>query len=142
MPSAGRRCALALACVAALFVTSCGNAQTYKVQGKVLYQNKPAAGAVVTFHRADGDKSIMPNGVVKDDGTFELTTFALYDGVPAGDYKVTFFWDRKLPGKTTGDDDEPGVQILPLRYLKPDTSGVTVTITSKTETLDPFLLTK
>jgi hypothetical protein len=141
MPSAGRRCALALAFLAALLVTSCGNPPTYKVQGKVLYQDKPAAGAVVTFHRADGDKSIIPNGVVKDDGTFELTTFALHDGVPAGDYKVTFFWERKSPGNKTGDDDD-GVQILPVRYLKPDTSGVSVTITNKTETLDPFLLTK
>jgi hypothetical protein len=141
MPSSTRRCALALLLLSPLCLTSCGgNPRTYKVQGKVLYENKPAAGAVVTFHRADGDKTIMPNGVVKEDGTFELTTFALGDGVPAGDYKVTFFWERKT-GKQTGDDD-PGVQILPTRYLKPDTSGVTVTITKATTTLDPFLLTK
>ncbi len=145
MPSARKRSGLVLLFLAPLFLTACGGKPpTYKVAGKVLYENKPATGAVVTFHRAvNDDKSILPNGVVKEDGTFELTTYALNDGVPAGDYKVVIFWERKLGKKTGGgDDDDFAGQVIPLRYLKPETSGLTATITKTTTTLEPFLLTK
>jgi hypothetical protein len=126
-----------------LLITACGNATTYKVTGSVLYEGKPAVGAQVTFLPANGDKSIMPNGVVKEDGTFELTTFALNDGIPAGDYQVTIYWERKKPGtRTGGDDDDTGIQMAPRRYLKPDTSGFSARITSSTTTLEPFLMTR
>jgi hypothetical protein len=144
MPSAFKRRALAVLLLVLLTLIGCGGQRpTYQVQGKVLCDNKPAVGAVVTFHRTDGDTSILPNGVVKGDGTFELTTYALGDGIPAGEYRVVVMWERKTGKKTGGgDDDDPGIHLLPPRYYKPETSGLTAAVTPTTTTLEPFILTK
>jgi hypothetical protein len=115
------------------------------VTGSVFFEGKPAAGAVVTFHKAEtDDKSILPNGKVQDDGSFELTTYEMDDGVPEGEYNVVIYWEKKLPKAQpgSGDDDDPATQVLPSRYLKPEASGISVKITKETGQLEPFRLTK
>ncbi len=138
------RVLLAMAAPCALLLTSCGDGRlpVYPVTGSVFYEGKPAVGAVVTFHPADkDDKTLLPNGTVQDDGTFELTTYEMGDGIPEGEYNVVIYWEKKAP-KKGGDDDEAPAQLLPRRYLKPETSGLTVQITPSTTILPPFRLTR
>jgi hypothetical protein len=67
-----------------------GKPKPYPTEGVVLYKGKPAVGARVTlFPEKLSKQSFFPTGVVKEDGTFKLTTYAPDDGAPAGNYQVT-----------------------------------------------------
>lgn len=112
----------------------------YPAKGTVTFQGKPAAGAVLTFHRVgDPAKNDLPHAKVGDDGTFTVTTFVPGDGAAPGKYAITVIWRRK--GKATGDDAESGFMI-PLRYLTPETSGLSADIKPEPNRLAPFVLTK
>ena len=69
----------------------------YPVQGKLLYQGKPAAGAVVVFHPVGADlRARRPNAQVGPDGSFSLVT-ADRAGAAPGEYVITVFWPMDLP---------------------------------------------
>ena len=74
-----------------LFCVSCSSGESLNpVHGKVLYQNQPIEGVVLTFHPkgATDIETIFPVGLTKEDGTFTLTT-GKKEGAPAGEYTVT-----------------------------------------------------
>jgi hypothetical protein len=59
------------------------------VRGKVtLPDGKPAAGSQVVFESEQEGKKISARGDVRDDGSYDLSTFKPGDGVPPGKYKV------------------------------------------------------
>jgi hypothetical protein len=107
-------------------VAGCGAAgrvPVFPVQGQVLFNGKPAAGAQVVFHPAGktGSDALRPTAQVDADGKFTLTTFTSGDGAPAGEYEVTVEqWVSK--------NDDPAVNVLPARYRQVRTSGLRVTI--------------
>jgi hypothetical protein len=100
----------------------------YPVKGQVFYKGKAAAGAVVWFHRLDAETpgtgqpatQTPPRGVVQEDGSFEMSTYATKDGAPAGRYRVTVRWTKSKGG---GDNEE---NLLPLRYMDPKSSSLPV----------------
>jgi hypothetical protein len=122
-----------------LLPTSCsGRKPVYPVSGKVLFQGRPAKGAMVKFHPQDGsDTALVPRGEVDADGTFRLTTYQQHDGAPAGRYAVTIFWG--VPSK---GGDEFDRLLVPSRYLNPATSGLTAEVPNREIDLPPFQLTK
>jgi hypothetical protein len=142
LPKANRTTA-GLLSVAALPVASCSQRPgppLYPVKGSAVCDGKPAAGAVLTFHRiGDPDKTNLPHAVVGTDGTFTVTTFVPGDGAAAGKYAVTVIWRKK--GKGRGDDDAAGF-VLPPRYLEADKSGLTADVKDAPTELSPFVLTK
>ena len=96
---------------------------TYPITGRVLYEGRPASGAVVILHRADGaNTSERPRAKADAQGEFTLTTFTTGDGAPAGEYAVTVEWRR------ADDHPEQGVDLLPPSYSDPKTSKLKVTI--------------
>jgi hypothetical protein len=60
------------------------------VSGKLLWRNKPVAGASVLLIPISHEKKevSLSRGTTASDGTFRLTTYAPEDGVPAGEYAV------------------------------------------------------
>src|SRR5262249_36239617 len=80
---------------ACILAAGCGNPSgTYPVSGKVLYRGEPATGAVVTFVRRDAADRMheqVPQGVVRDDGTFSLAS-PLGAGALPGEYAVLVEW--------------------------------------------------
>ncbi len=59
------------------------------VSGTVkLADGKPAAGSQVVFEGGPEGKKVSARGDVREDGSFELSTFKPGDGVPPGKYKV------------------------------------------------------
>jgi hypothetical protein len=126
--------------LAALTCTSCGgqHVPVFPVQGQVLYQGKPTPRAVVFFHPhgASGTDAVHPQGVVGEDGTFKVSTFTPGDGAPAGAYDVTIIWTK--PG--AGGDD--AVNLLPVRYMHPATSGLTAQVQTGSTQLPPFKLAR
>ncbi len=69
-------------------LTGCG-AGLQPVRGTVkLADGKPAAGSQVVFEGGPEGKKVSARGDVREDGSFELSTYKPGDGVPTGKYKV------------------------------------------------------
>jgi predicted small lipoprotein YifL len=94
------------------------------VTGKVVVNGKPAEHAVVVLHPVSPNDLPKPRGTVGADGSFTLTTHTTGDGAPPGEYRVTV--EQWLAG--TKADDPPSSR-LPPKYAKPETSGLTATVT-------------
>ncbi len=94
-------------------------------RGKAFFEGSPMAWAVVQLAGESGDaKGVKSSGIIEADGSFRVTTYALNDGAPAGDYAVTITW-REL-GKDGRQRN--GAQLLPPRYLAAKTSELRATI--------------
>jgi hypothetical protein len=125
--------------ITALACISCGSNQkpVYPVQGQVNFEGRPLPSAYVVFHPiggSDGD-SVRPVGQGDKAGSFNLTTYTKHDGAPAGQYAVTVEY-RPPPL----DDGKPLKNILPARYAKPGSSGLSVEIVEGNNELPPFEL--
>ncbi len=112
---------------------------TTPVKGSVAFQNQPAIGAVVVFHKVDGSiLDGMPSATVGADGTFELTSYKPGDGAPPGEYEVSISWAEKTSG--TSSDPEFGPEKLPAKYQDEKQSGLKVIVGDSSIELPPFQL--
>jgi hypothetical protein len=86
--------------IPAFFCLSCSGGGKYNpTHGKVLYNNEPIEGVVVTFHPQRKEKlPDLPFGVTREDGTFEVLT-GKSEGAPEGDYVVTFYCPQPVEEK-------------------------------------------
>ena len=98
------------------------------VAGTVLLDGVPVPGALVTFYLvdpADRTKATRSgDGYAEADGTFRMTTYTAFDGVPAGSYKVTVV--RREP--FFEPSGKLGKNRLPARYASPQTTDLTATV--------------
>ena len=78
-----------------------------------------------------------------EDGSFSPTTYASDDGAPAGDYAVTVAWVREQDNQNAPlEEQRPPQNLVPERYSKTETSGLTVQIKPGPNELAPFHLTR
>jgi len=86
--------------VLSLLVLSCSSetkrAELYPVRGKVLFNDKPAAGVQLTLHPADVKSESHSAAKSDSDGTFAVMTDG-EPGAPAGEYTVTMLWMQEKP---------------------------------------------
>jgi hypothetical protein len=128
-----------------ILALGCGDKPRSRVFGKVTYQNKPLARAVITFFGSDNMTYVAES---KDDGTYEVA------GVPRGQVRVSLHVPGKpprprpdpVPGKSSdparAEDNAKGRQpppaapsasgsiILPTKYSSPDTSELSFELTA------------
>jgi 5-hydroxyisourate hydrolase-like protein (transthyretin family) len=84
----------------ACLITSCGpkgapRKETFPVTGEVVVDGQPAATVQVTLTDVKGIDTDMPtfsSAMTNDQGKFAVSTYDLGDGVPEGEYVVTFMW--------------------------------------------------
>ena len=114
-------------------ITGCGTASNekpvYPIQGKVLVDGQPADQVQVVFHDVAGlDKSspTYPQGFTNSDGTLRVSTYADGDGVPQGEYKVTF----KLQEYNMLSRSFSGPDKLKDKYSDPKTTPFTLKVGS------------
>src|SRR5262249_1398298 len=77
---------------------------TFPVSGRVTVGGQPVAGATVALHRYDTETSkytSVADGLTDDLGRFQITTYAKFDGAPAGDYVVTITRKEGIPAVFT-----------------------------------------
>jgi hypothetical protein len=112
---------------------------TYPVQGKILFEGKPAGGAAISLHplNVPDHPWTKPSAEADEYGQFTVSTYKEHDGAPAGEYAVTIVW---LPKGYTGPLEKGNK--LPGKYASKETSGLTATIVAGDNNLPPFLLTK
>lgn len=97
--------------------------ETYPVTGEVYVDGEPANYLAVTCHDVNGTDTAMPtvsSAFTGPDGKFSISTYESGDGVPAGDYVLTFMWGElnALSGRYGGPDKLKG------RYAEPKKSEV------------------
>jgi hypothetical protein len=103
------------------------------VIGQVLVDGKPAQKLSVICHDVTGlDKPSGPRpvGLTADDGTIEFSTYQKGDGVPEGEYVLTFTW-RAWDDywKTFSGPDR-----LTGRYADPHKATIRLTVKEKSPT--------
>jgi len=65
---------------------------THPAGGRVTVGGQPLAGGTVALHKFDTEPEKFVNvcdGRTDDDGRFQLTTYARFDGAPVGEYAIT-----------------------------------------------------
>jgi hypothetical protein len=92
--------------------------ETYPVTGEVYVDGQPAAGLQVTCHATEGlgtETGWVCKGMTDEEGKFEVNTYEKGDGVPEGDYVVTFLWgETNFASMNYGGPDK-----LKKKYLDP-----------------------
>jgi hypothetical protein len=132
----------ALACLVPLvaFAVGCSGESTnlQPVTGKVLLNDRPAAGAMIVFHPRGDDSitAIRPSGRVNDDGTYTLYSGPGDEGkgAPPGEYDVAITLDVPPPSKNgkltamSGGEAKETVDALAGKYSDSRTSGLKATV--------------
>ena len=120
--------------LAALCLCSCGSKEdvgdrkpTFPVTGTLVVDGSPAEDVQVTCYPVGGIDKENPTTSQSNtgkDGTFKISTYAANDGVPEGDYVLTFFW-----GQTNVFSKEyVGPDKLNNRYRDPKNAKVSFTV--------------
>ena len=116
-------------CLASL--AGCGGSRTYPVAGQLVWSDgqpaKELVGYTVTFESVESQ--VGSDGVVRDDGTFTVSTYEPDDGAVPGQHRVAitapdFFHDIDKPRPKS---------LLPPRYQTLTGSGLEVSIKRTTE---------
>lgn len=102
--------------------------ETAPVVGQVLVDGAPPSSAVkVMCHPVDGIDKENPSVswcMTGKDGKFEISTYEAGDGVPPGDYKLTFLWGTmNVVSMSYGGPDKLGG-----RYDDPEESEFAFTV--------------
>ena len=116
----------AVAAICCLLLCSCGKREpyrkdTYPVTGEVYVDAQPAAELQVYCHSVAGIDAMDPtvsSALTDKTGKFEISTYESADGVPEGEYVLTFTWKEYSP--ITGGYD--GKDKLDGRYSNPKQS--------------------
>jgi hypothetical protein len=125
-----------------LGISSCSRGDrkvVYPVRGQGFFKGKPAEGAQVTLVPLDDNdtQTPRPGAQVRKNGSFRLSTYASYDGAPAGRYAVTILYrspERKV------DDENRGPDLLRGKYSDPQTTRLKVEVKDGTNELGSFNL--
>jgi len=139
------RCALVLAAAVLTAVAGCGGPkypETVPVTGTVTQDGKPVDGADVQLIPTGGDPQIRSAGGTTDaEGKFSVKTYFdpqnQKEGAMKGDFAVTIskLEKREVPEGMKPEEamalsmkQGPPKQLLPKKYLAPNTSGIKVSV--------------
>jgi len=103
------------------------------VSGKVMYQGKPLADAIVTFFPAEGEEEptelnniYRPTGKTNAEGEFELA-WGEHPGAPPGKYAVCISATHLVPDPNDAAD-QINESLIPTEYNAAKTSGLKATV--------------
>lgn len=103
----------------------------WPVQGSVTMQGKPVAEARITLYSVSPSSKVRPIGITDSQGKFQLTTLAVNDGAPAGDYIVTV--ERPALADDAGEKARIGPNELPSKFANAATSPLRFTVDGKSD---------
>ena len=128
---------------------SCGGGDENRVpvlpvKGKILLDGEPAVGAYVEFIQKNptaATTNISPTSSVDENGDFLLSTYAMGDGIPEGNYHVLVRWST--PDEMTDMDTYPeNWEYLSEVYGDSENPrlGATIRRPAEDETLDTIVI--
>ncbi|EAQ79751.1 hypothetical protein [Blastopirellula marina] len=140
--TANRNAGLIAASLAFTVLTGCGQPEEPRpelipVKGTFAINGKPAEGAMLVFHPANGEefdvRGTRPRAIVGQDGQFSMTTYQSDDGIPVGEYDLSVLWFDN-PDASNPHDKLGG------RYAVPGKSNLRVLIDENTTELEPLTM--
>ncbi len=111
----------------------------HPVNGKLVLDGQPVAGATVAFHRLNKDTekfATVCDGRTDELGRFQVTTYYRFDGAPVGEFTLTAVKNTKPA------EGEPAKNALPAQYATPGVSPLRATIKEGTNDLNLELMSK
>lgn len=126
-----------LICLVCLGCDGDWRAETYPAQGHITINGEPPVGAVIELHatgEAVDERNSRPWAIVREDGSYALSTYETNDGAPAGEYAVTLRWPPDVSQPSLADR-------LNNAYASPDRSQWTVTVSEGDNELPPMEIT-
>lgn len=122
----------AIVAMVCLLLCSCGKEEqfrkeTYPVSGQVQVDGQAAANLAVKcidVNGLDKENPTISSAFTDEGGKFEISTYKSSDGVPAGEYVLTFVWGEwnLISGSYGGPDKLNG------RYTDAKTSEIKFTV--------------
>lgn len=110
------------------------------VSGSLKFGNEVPVGAKVSLVPvARTEEGVASSGVVKQDGTFTVSTYGQNDGAPVGDYVLLVQWFKPLGGE---EGNAGGPNVIPKDYSDPTKSPIKVTVKEGSNQLDPIVIPK
>lgn len=101
--------------------------ETVPAKGVVYVDGQPAEGLRIQFHSSqamDEQQPTFSTSYTRQDGSFDVNTYEAGDGIPPGDYALTFMWGQVNPLSM----EYSGPDRLKGKYNDPKTSKVKVTV--------------
>ena len=122
--------------IATLIPLACSNGKGFvPVSGKITYQGKPVEQGTVTFiSTTPGGRNAT--GMIGSGGYYTLQTDEPKDGALPGPYNVTIFARDEVILDYIPKKPVPPKYLVPAKYEKPDTSGLTATVTGGSNSID------
>jgi hypothetical protein len=100
---------------------------------------KPLAEAMIVFHPAAATPgAAQPIAYSGPQGQFVLTTRDQNDGAIAGEYAITV--ELRAPRLVGDETIRDGKNVLPVKYARPETSGLRYTVVEGENTVPPIEL--
>ena len=142
-----RHCRLSAALavsVLAVGIAGCGEGRVehsavYPVEGQVIWNGKPLAGAMVILYPQGEAKTDVRAAAAQTgpDGRFRVGTYDAGDAAPEGQYAVTVV---HFPLVQRGGDSVPSPNVLPAKYASPKTTDLHVQVAKGANTLPALVL--
>ncbi len=111
---------------------------SFPATGRVTINGEPPVGALVQLipvgDKQPDERVSRPWGLVKEDGSFTLSTYDGEPGAPPGEYAFTITWPPDVSKPSTADR-------LRSRYTRPDQSHWRFTIKEGDNVLPPVEMT-
>ncbi len=108
------------------------------VSGTIFFKGKPLADAAINFTPEDTTGRVAAGSTDKD-GKYKLTSFQINDGAKIGKYTITIRAEEGGDSKLKPADALDFVRgkiITPLKYSRPETSGLTAEVARKNNVID------
>ena len=108
-----------------------GHPTTYPVSGTVVFDDAAplTSGGFIGFESTPADGlPVNARGVIRDDGTFVLSTFSDGDGAVAGRQRVLVRVHRKRPEGAQFQEDRIPPPVIDRRFERYATSGLEFTV--------------
>lgn len=111
--------------------TGCGDGKGVRipVSGNVTIDGKPVGFGRISFEPIDKPGKFIGGSSLGTDGSYQVTTFTAFDGLPPGKYQVTITATEAM-----GDSGERWH--APKKYSMLDKSGLTAEVNEETKTID------
>lgn len=149
----GNGTAIVVLFLAFTVLSGCGPrfAQTEFVEGTVTLDGSPVSGASISFTLVEEESTVFASGETGENGVYRLTMYpdgAADKGTVSGRYEVAIRKQesRIIPvPKTdpeTSDDKIVFTDIVPKKYHRASTSGLTATVVSGNNRIDFQLSSK
>lgn len=137
-----RAALLAIAFCSLTLAASCGRSKAMPeikgklpvvpVQGKLMLNGQPVAGADLMFYPVggfpQGSSSILPRARTNEDGEFGVSTYGVTDGAPLGKYRVTASWKMAGDGRVSREQQDDSDEKLPELYQNPKSTRLRVEV--------------